>query len=148
MLTNAGQINIIKNDNIKTELLELYMHVDLATKHFEEINSTSIDYMSDFFIQSKALKHFWSYDQEISPRTPEMLDESEDWQWINDPRSESFKSFLFSLEFYTNKQSYFKNYCENLKEKSTHLIGRIENELKSRSIDVPAPNIEPLFVID
>ena len=147
-MRNAGQINIIRNDKIKTELLELYMQVDLAVKHFEEINNTSIDYMSHFFIQSKALKHFWSYDQEVSPRTAEMLDTSEDWQWINDPKSESFKSFLFSLEFYTNKQSYFKKYCKNLKEKSTLLIGAIENELNSRSIDVPAPDIEPIFVID
>ena len=147
-MRNAGQINIIRNDQIKTKLLELYMQVDLAVRHFEEFNNTSIDYMSDFFIQSKALKHFWSYGQEVSPRTAEMLDASEDWQWINDPKSESFKSFLFSLEFYTNKQNYFKSYCENLKKRSTLLMGKIENELNNRSVDVLAPNIESVFVID
>ncbi|MBT8180288.1 MAG: hypothetical protein KJO53_01735, partial [Eudoraea sp.] len=63
-------------------------------------------------------------------------------------RSENFKAFLFSLEFYSNKQSYFKGYLIDLKDKSTILLQEIENELKSRSIDVPAPNVDPVFVID
>ena len=120
----------------------------MAEKHFEEINTTCMEYMSDFFIRSKAIKHFWSYEMEVSPWTADMLDNSEDWQWINDPKSENFKSFLFSLEFYSNKQFYFKRYFEDLVNKSTILLQEIENELKSRSIDVPAPSIEPVFVID
>jgi hypothetical protein len=147
-MRNAGQLNIIRNDKVKTEILEFYRQVDLAEKHFEEINTTSIEYMSDFFIRSKAIKHFWSYEMEVSPWTADMLDDSEDWQWINDPKSENFKSFLFSLEFYSNKQFYFKRYFEDLVNKSTILLQEIENELKSRSIDVPAPSIEPVFVID
>jgi hypothetical protein len=147
-MRNAGQLNIIRNDKVKTEILEFYRQVDLAEKHFEEINTTSIEYMSDFFIRSKAIKHFWSYEMEVSPWTADMLDNSEDWQWINDPKSENFKSFLFSLEFYSNKQFYFKRYFEDLVNKSTILLQEIENELKSRSIDVPAPSIEPVFVID
>jgi len=147
-MRNAGQINIVRNDKVKTELLEFYRQVDLAVKHFDEINNTSIDYMSDFFIQSKAIKHFWSYGMESSPWTAEMLDVSEDWQWINDPKSEYFKAFLFSLEFYSNKQVYFKGYLADLEHKSTILLREIENELHSRSIDVQAPNIEPVFVID
>ena len=147
-MRNAGKLNIIRNDKVKTEILEFYRQVDLAVKHFEEINTTSIEYMSDFFIRSKAIKHFWSYEMEVSPWTADMLDTSEDWQWINDPKSENFKSFLFSLEFYSTKQSYFKGYLEDLEDKSTILLREIENELKSRFIDVPAPNLEPVFVID
>ncbi|NNE03401.1 MAG: hypothetical protein HKN52_09565 [Eudoraea sp.] len=100
---NAGQINIIKNEKIKTELLEFYRQVDVVAKHFEEFNNTSIGFLSDFLIQSKALKHFWSYGQEGSSWTTKMLDESDDWQWINDPKSELFKSFQFTLGFYKNK---------------------------------------------
>ena len=145
---NAGQINIIKNDKIKTEILEFYRQVDLAKMHFEEFNNTSIGFLSDFLIQSKALKHFWSYGSEMSLWTTEMLDESDDWQWINDPKSELFKSFQFTLAFYKNKESYFKGYCKELEDKSTILLIEIENELRNRSIEVPAPTIEPLFVID
>ena len=92
---NAGQINIIRNNKIKTKILEFYRQVDLAAKHFEEINNTSIEFMADFFIQSKSLKHFWSYGSEVSPWRAEMLDESDDWQWINDPKSELFTWFLY-----------------------------------------------------
>ncbi len=145
---NAGQINIIRNDNIKTELLEFYRQVDFVGKHFDEVNSTSIEFMKDFFIQSKALKQFWSYGQEASPWTAEMIDESDDWQWINDPKSELFKSFQFSLGFYTMKQDMFKGYFEDLEYKSTILLKEIENELRNRSIEVPAPNIEPVFVLE
>ncbi|MBT8180688.1 MAG: hypothetical protein KJO53_03770, partial [Eudoraea sp.] len=77
-MRNAGQINIIRNVKIKTEISEYYRQVDLAVKHFEEFNTTSITYMSDFFIRSKAIKHFWSYDWEVSPWTTEMLDASQD----------------------------------------------------------------------
>ncbi len=145
---NAGQINIIRNDKIKTEILEFYRQVDLVAKHFEEINISSVEFMADFFMQSKALKHFWSYGHEFSPWTPEMLDESDDWKWINDPKSELFKSFQFSLGFYSTKQNYFKRYCEDLENKSTILLIEIENELRNRSIEVPAPTMEPIFVID
>ena len=147
-MRNAGQINIIQNDKVKTEILEFYRQVDQVEKHFEEINNTSIEYMSDFFIQSKAIKHFWTYKQEFSPWTAEMLEKSSDWQWINDPESESFKAFQFSVGFFSTKQSYFKGYLVDLKDKSTILLQEIENELKSRSIDIPAPNVEPVFVID
>ncbi|MBT8297721.1 MAG: hypothetical protein KJO52_05250, partial [Maribacter sp.] len=105
-------------------------------------------YMSDFFIHSKAIKHFWTYKQEYSPWTAEMLEESNDWQWINNPESESFKAFHFSLGFYSTKHSYFKSYLEDLAYKSTILLQEIENELKSRSIDIPVPNMEPVFVRD
>lgn len=145
---NAGQINIIRNDKIKTEILEFYRQVDLVAKHFEEINNTSIDFMMDFFIQSKALKHIWSYGKETSVYTTEMLDESYDWQWINDPKSESFKSFQSSLVFYKNKQMIFKGYFEDLLKKSTFLLKEIETELRSRSIEVSVPNIEPVFVME
>ncbi|NNJ88229.1 MAG: hypothetical protein HKP53_02400 [Eudoraea sp.] len=145
---NAGQINIIKNEKIKTEILEFYRQVDVVAKHFEEFNNTSIGFLSDFLIKSKALKHFWSYGREGSSWTTEMLDESDDWQWINDPKSELFKSFQFTLGFYKNKQTYFKRYCEALANESTILLLEIENELRNRSVEVPAPTIEPLFVID
>ncbi|NNK09763.1 MAG: hypothetical protein HKP08_00330 [Flavobacteriaceae bacterium] len=145
---NAGQINIIKNEKIKTAILEFYRQVDVAAKHFEEFNNTSIGFLSDFLIQSKALKHFWSYGREGSSWTTEMLDESDDWQWINDPKSELFNSFQFTLEFYKNKQNYFKFYCKDLANKSTVLLQEIENELRNRSVEVPSPTIEPIFVID
>ena len=145
---NSGQINIIKNDKIKTKILDFYRQVDLVEKHFDEINITSIEFQNDFFIQSKALKHFWSYESEVMPWTTEMLDESDDWQWINDPKSKLFKSFQFAIGFYSAKQSYFKLYCEDLKYKSTILLIEIENELRNRSIEVTASTTEPIFVID
>ena len=147
-MLNAGQLKIISNDAIKAEIMEFYSQVDLVEKHFEEINTTSIEYMSNFFLQSYALKHFWAYGNKISPWTTEMLDGSADWRWINDPDSEAFKAFLFSLGFYSNKQQYFKNYFIDLKDKSNILINDIERELKLRNIEVPEIKVEPIFVID
>jgi hypothetical protein len=48
------------------------------------------------------------------------------------------------------QEIYFKQYCEDLEYKSTILLIEIEieNDLRNRSIEVPAPTIEPLFVID
>jgi hypothetical protein len=144
---NAGQINIIRNDEIKTELMEFYRQVDLVAKHFDEINTTSIEFMKDFLIRSNAYK-YWSYGLESMPWTAEMVDASDDWQWINDPDSESFKSFQLSLSFYSTKQNIFKGYFEDLENKSTFIIQEIENELKNRSIKVPELTIEPVFVLE
>ena len=147
-MLNAGQINIIRNDRIKTEILEFYRQVDLVTKHFDEVNSTSIEFMMDFFVQSKSFKQFWWYTHDASPWTAEMIDESVDWKWINDPESESFKSFQSSLGFYSMKQNMFKGYFEDLDNKSSFLIKEIENELRNRSIEVHSPIIEPVFVLE
>ena len=144
---NAGQINIIRNDEIKTELMEFYRQVDLVAKHFDEINTTSIEFMKDFLIRSNAYK-YWSYGLESMPWTAEMVDASDDWQWINDPDSESFKSFQLSLSFYSSKQNIFKGYFEDLENKSTFIIQEIEKELKNRSIKVPELTIEPVFVLE
>jgi hypothetical protein len=83
--------------------MEFYRQVDLVARHFDEINTTSIEFMKDFLIRSNAYK-YWSYELESMPWTAEMVDESNDWQWINDPDSESFKSFQLSLSFYSTKQ--------------------------------------------
>ncbi len=147
-MNNAGQINIIKNDKLKTEILELYRQVDVAEKHFEEFNNTTIQFMSHFFIQSKAQKHFFAYEGDWSPWTIEMLEDSDDWQWINDKTSESFKSFQLSLGFYSGKDSVFKEYLLDLKNKSTFLLLEIENEFRKRSIQVPHPTVESIFVLD
>jgi hypothetical protein len=147
-MNNAGQINIIKNDKLKTELLEFYRQVDVAEKHFEEFNNTTIQFMSHFFIQSKAQKHFFAYEGDWSPWTIEMLEDSDDWQWINDPTSESFKSFVLSLDFYSGKHGVFKEYLVDLRNKSTLLLIEIENEFRNRSIQVPEPSIKPIFVLD
>jgi hypothetical protein len=146
-MLNAGQINIIRNDTIRTEILEFYRQVDLVNKHFEEVNATSIEFMKDFFIQSKSFKQFW-LNNEMRPWSDEMIEDSVDWQWINDPESESFKSFHFTLGFYSMKQNMFKGYFEDLDDKSKFLIEEIEKELTNRSIGVPEPNIEPVFVLE
>jgi hypothetical protein len=46
------------------------------------------------------------------------------------------------------KQNMFKGYFEDLDDKSTFLIEEIEKELINRSIGVPEPNIEPVFVLE
>ncbi|MDX1472474.1 MAG: DUF6090 family protein, partial [Flavobacteriaceae bacterium] len=147
---NAGQINLIKNGKVKTELLEFYRQVDVAAKHFTEVNDTSIEFLIDFCNQSKALKHFWPHDgtYDWNPYTEEMLNESNDWQWINDPDSESFKSFQFVLGFYSMKQNMFKEYFKDLTYKATILLKEIESELRNRSVEIPELVIESVFVID
>ena len=46
------------------------------------------------------------------------------------------------------KQNLFKGYFEDLFQKSTFLIQEIEKELRNRSIEVPNPKIEPVFVME
>ena len=147
-MLNSSQINIIRNDTIKTEILEFYRQVDLVNKHFEEVNTTSIEFMKDFFIKSKSFKQFWFHVNQVTPWSDEMIQNSFDWQWINDPESESFKSFNFVLGFYSMKQNLFKGYFEDLFQKSTFLIQEIEKELRNRSVEVPNPKIEPVFVME
>lgn len=147
-MLSAGQINLIRNDAIKTEVLEFYRQVDLVNKHFDEVNATSIEFMKDFFIRSKSFKQFWYNENVVKPWTDEMIEESPDWQWINDPESESFKSFQFTLGFYSMKQNMFKGYFEDLDLKSTFLIKEIEKELRKRSIEIPELQIEPVFVLE
>ena len=100
------------------------------------------------FKQSNAQKHFFAYEGDWSPWTIEILDESDDWVWINDKTSESFKSFELSLGFYSGKHLVFKEYLGDLRKKSTLLLIEIENEFRNRSIQVPEPSIKPIFVLD
>jgi hypothetical protein len=143
-MLNAGQINIVKSDRLKTEIMEFYRQVDVAAKHFDEINKTSIAYLIDFDLQSKSGKYM-SRDRLFSPWTNEMFDEMKDWEWINDKESENFQLFHLFIGFYSTKQEIFKSYFIDLKAKSTILLVEIKNELSSRSIHLDPPIIEPVF---
>lgn len=143
-MLNAGQINIIKSNRLKTEIMELYRQVDVAAKHFDEINETSIDYLVGFDLKSKSGKYM-SRDREFSAWTNEMFDDMNDWQWINEPDSEIFQLFHLFIGFYSTKQEIFKGYFIDLKEKSTMLLRDIETELSDRSVHLDPPVIEPVF---
>ena len=144
-IVNAGNISILQNEELKVKLQEFYRQIAIAIKHFEEINSTSIMYLVEFDKKSRAGK-YWSRNRATGPWTPAMLDTMDDWEWINDPQSENFQLFQVLIGFYTTKQEIFRDYCIDLNIKTTQLLTIIEQDLKSRSITIPEPKIEEVFV--
>jgi hypothetical protein len=122
-LKSSGQINILKNESLKIQMIDLYREYEVATKHFDEINGlTSREFLPGALrVGSKYyFKHL--YDEE-------RLMEGSDWKFINDPTSESFKILEDTQMMYNMKYRYFITYFENLLTKSKSLIKNIDKEL-------------------
>lgn len=126
-LKNSGQINIIKNEELKMKLINLYRDYDLAVQHFLEINNFS----SREFLPSALGVTPKYYFQDLYD--DERQFEGTDWTFINDPESESFQLLEETQIIYWMKYGYFIHYFEALLLKSKTLIDQIDQELLNQS---------------
>ncbi|MET6990791.1 DUF6090 family protein [Sediminicola arcticus] len=122
-LKNTGLTNIFQNESLKIEILDLYREYQIAADHFIEINNFTA---REIFSKSASVG--------IKYYVPDLYDEKRlfegtNWEFINDPNSESFKLIEDTQINYYIKYGYLIGHFEDLLIKSKSLFFKINKEL-------------------
>ena len=122
-LKNTGLINIIQNEHLKIEMIDMYREYEIAADHFKEINDfSSREIFSKSARVASKYHHPTLYDEK-------RLFQGTDWNFINDPSSESFQLLEQTQMAYYIKYGYFIVHLEELLMKSKSVISIIEKDL-------------------
>ncbi len=130
-LTNAGNFNIIQNEELKIEIIDLYRSSTAIDKHIKEYNEFSISLLTNLNTSNPFYKYYpYPVIRDIFDSDKMFMDS--DWEFINDPSSYKFRILENGMLTYLTKHSTFVPYFNDLKSDSKSIIKLINNELKSR----------------
>jgi len=125
-LINDGKLNLIRNRELKSALIEYYRDTEIAEKHIEEFNVFSVN---NLLIAIEKIPTWLNllnnlniveYDNKFKGQ----------YEFLNDPLSAQFQITENVATIYTAKQTHFITYYEDLKEKTKHLINSINDVIE------------------
>lgn len=129
-MINAGNLNIIQNDELKIAIIELYRSSNEADKHITEFNEFTVQTLIDqntISPISKYLAYPWIRDLFNNEK---MVNDA-DWKFINEPSSYEFRILESCTLIYLSKFKTLLPYYMDLKNRSKSIIELIDDELKS-----------------
>ena len=129
-LTSSGNLDILKNQNLKENVIKYYRKNEEATKHIAEFNEVSTRLLINHSIKTNGMK-FYSFNDDIF-KSLDAVNEK-DWEFINEPHSEKFELTQNTAALYKFKHQLFLNHFETLKAMASQLIEDIEQELENRA---------------
>lgn len=129
-LLNTGQLNILKNQELKENLIILYKDYNIASSHIKEYNEYSATLLGKLPF---SFNKYWGHLSSIFDE-PYMFEKNE-WDYINNPSSQDFKYIQNIAAVYSFKNQYILDYFEDLKIKSESILTDIEREFENRQID-------------
>jgi len=130
-MTNSGNLDILRNQDLKEEIISYYRKNEEATKHFEEFNDFTNLYLAGFALVVKNAFKFSSISRDVYENMDVIS--NNDWEFFNNPDSEKFQSLEYAINSYRFKQQSFISYFNTLKDISVQLIADIQKELDSRN---------------
>jgi len=129
-LTYSGALSIISNPSLKEMIINYYRENERAATHIREFNEFSTRHVVDM---ASVVRNYFKMDPAYDG-IYENIDISYDgeWEFINDSKSEQFRTTEYAVILYKYKHEAFLNYFRSLKEMSTLLIRAVQQELESR----------------
>lgn len=126
-LLNTGQLNILKNQELKENLITLYKDYNIASSHIKEYNEFSSTQMGQ---KPFSFSKYWgSYSVQFDE--PYMFHKDE-WDYINNPNSQNFKFIEYLASVYANKNKDFLDYFKKLHKKAELILNDVDRELRNR----------------
>ena len=129
-LVSTGQLNIIKNEILKRNLIEYYRENERKSVHIKEYNEHSADYLPHMGLKVNYGK-FWDINSSIYNRPAMFL--KDEWNWINDPTSEEFRAIETTVLVYSVKHRTFLKHFNELGKSAKNLFEILEMELNTRN---------------
>jgi len=126
-LSNAGLLNIFRNDSIKKEIIAYNRFYELYSAAMKEYNDFSTNRLAQI---SHVVNKYSIYGASIYDE-PYMFHDF-DWSYINKPNSHEFKLVENTAAIYRNKYVDFKLRYKDLNAKANTLILLISKELDAR----------------
>lgn len=127
-LINDGKLNLIRNVNLKSSLINYYRDTEIADKHIEEFNVFSVNSLLIATDKIPNMARVLKYDLDIGNIEFKFKGQ---YEFVNDPHSEKFQICENVASTYTNKHMVFQIYFKDLKEKTEHLISSINAILEN-----------------
>jgi hypothetical protein len=131
-MTSAGKLNILKNEQLKIEIVSYYKFSNAAAKHIKEYNEYSVTLVT-YLNNSNPIFKYQPYSVIRKIFNDEKMFNDSDWDFINDPTSDKFRTLENCLLTYVNKQKTLLPYYFDLRSESKLIIELIDEELKSRN---------------
>ena len=126
-LKNTAQLNIFKNSALKDQIISYYKDCEAARIHISELNTfTQAELYSIHRYITKYHERFsYLFDQEY-------MFENADWEYINNPDSETFKKVEVTAAVYSYKHDLLLDHFSRLLIQTRMLIEMIDDELMER----------------
>jgi NhaP-type Na+/H+ and K+/H+ antiporter len=129
-LMNGGFLNLIRNEVLKTSLIELYKHYEEVNQHIKEFNQATADGLVDSKNYFTIVKYY--------PMMTKIFDKSymfndQEWSFINHSESFAFRILEENVGVYALKYYMFLNHFKKLEQETNELILIIDNELSERN---------------
>ena len=118
-LINDGKLNLIRNTEMKSALINYYRDTEVADKHIEEFNVFSVNVLLNAMEKIPNMSRVLKYDLNIGKIDNKFKGQ---YEFANDPHSAKFQISEDVATVYINKHMVFLTYFEDLKEKTKHLI--------------------------
>jgi hypothetical protein len=130
-LTSAGMLNILRNEQLKTSIVDYYRISGELSTHIKEFNLVSTEYLIESSRVARNQLKFFSLSSTPYDDPKMFLDR--EWDFINDPSSDKFQAIeaMAFIYFYRNVEHL--GYFQRLKSISTALNNTVNENLKERS---------------
>ncbi|MBT8219038.1 MAG: hypothetical protein KJP00_04405 [Bacteroidia bacterium] len=122
-LINDGKLNLIRNEELKSAIINYYNATEEASKHIEEFNMFSVNNLliavekiPNILILYNDL-NIGSFDYKLKGQ----------YEFVNDPNSTKFQISENVATLYSTKHEVFLAYYEDLREKTKHIIHSIND---------------------
>lgn len=124
-LTNSGKFALISNNAIKDSLNNYYKQADAVAKHVKELNEWSVVKFNSFYSYHPVGSFRFAQRSEFPSTLSDIL------EIMNDPSSDSFKSYEQMIGAYHLKNETFAKYFEEMNARAIGLIEVINYHLES-----------------
>ena len=125
-MINAGKLDLINNDSLKTTINKLYTRYEAVGKHLQEFNEYSVSLLTEW---SKIIKDVKYRNQTLFLFDEPSMFASEDWLWINDYHSHEFRFAQETVAVYATKHKVFISDFNQLLEEINSIRSAIRYEL-------------------
>ncbi|UCD61693.1 MAG: hypothetical protein JSV59_03740, partial [Flavobacteriaceae bacterium] len=125
-LVNDGKLNLIRNRELKSALIDYYRDTEIAEKHIEEFNVFSINNLLIAVEKIPSMlnlknRNYLNIDNKFDHKFKGQ------YEFMNNPQSAKFQISENVATLYTTKQMVFLTYYEGLKDQTNHLIESIDS---------------------
>ncbi|HYC85459.1 MAG TPA: hypothetical protein VEB86_09565 [Chryseosolibacter sp.] len=129
-LINEGNLNLITDDSLKWQIVELHRQIEVARNHFAEYNQFTANLLMHANTKLNLIKYLVMHESML-PWDDHATYRDDEWNFINDRKSERFRVMENLIAMYYHKHGLFIAYMEDLKEKTICLLKAIKTRKNS-----------------
>jgi hypothetical protein len=126
-MISTGNINILRNDSLKTQIIQYYKECEYREKDMDNLN----EFVSQITINASTKGLSWAKYNRNNSLMPGMIN-PKDWAYMDDYDSPEFKAMYQMILFSQIKNQFFMSDFAALNESAKNLLTKLDKELEKR----------------